>query len=114
MDADATFLSTAPIMFLKTVGTPQTFMTYGICAAFYEPIISAPCAVGDRIKLPSIDNYFTTRPGVIETLAEMTRVSVDSTTQSVPIEFFFQYNNILTISDSTLENWSTISDFRYV
>ena len=62
--ADATFMASAPIMFLKLVGVPHAVMTYAICAAFYGPVTIAPFAVGDRVKLPSISSYFVARHGV--------------------------------------------------
>ena len=76
--ADATFLATAPIMFLKVVGVPQTFMTYGVCAAYYGPVAAAPYAIGDRLKLPTTGHYLIARPGVVETLGELLHASMGS------------------------------------
>ena len=49
--ADSTVMATAPIMFLKLVGTPHAVMTYSVCAAFYGPVTTAPFALGDRVTL---------------------------------------------------------------
>ena len=61
--ADPTFMATAPIIFLKLVGTPHAVMTYFLCAAFYGPVTIAPLALGDWVKLPSMSTYFTARRG---------------------------------------------------
>jgi hypothetical protein len=80
--ANPTFMATAPIMFLKLVGTPHAVMTYSVCAAFYGPVTIAPFALGDRVKLPSITTYFIARQGVVESLAELLLLSTSSVTQS--------------------------------
>ena len=79
--ADAHFMASAPIMFLKLIGVPHAVMTYATCAAFYGPVTIAPFAVGDRVKLPSIHSYFVARSGVVEALADLMLLST-STSQS--------------------------------
>ena len=80
--ADPTFMATAPIMFLKLVGTPHAVMTYSLCAAFYGPVTIAPFALGDRVKLPSMSTYFIARRGVVEALSELLLLSTSSVSQS--------------------------------
>ena len=73
--ANAHFMASAPIMFLKLVGVPHAVMTYAVCAAFYGPVTIAPFAVGDRVKLPTLTSYYVARPGVVEALAELMLLS---------------------------------------
>jgi hypothetical protein len=80
--ANPTFMATAPIVFLKLVGTPHAVMTYSVCAAFYGPVTIAPFALGDRVKLPSVTTYYVARQGVVEALAELMLLSTSSVTQS--------------------------------
>jgi hypothetical protein len=67
-----TFMVTAPIMFVRLVGVPQPIMMYGTCAGFYGPVSIFPFMIGESLKLPSLGNYFTARPGVVEALTQLT------------------------------------------
>ena len=67
-----TCLALAPIMFVRLLGVPQQFMTYGICTGFYGPVSHFPFSFGDRLKFPSLlGHFFVARPGVVAALSEL-------------------------------------------
>jgi hypothetical protein len=74
--ADFTFLAITPLMYVKVTGTPQAFMTYGVCWAYSAGVENPSINVGTNVKFPSLSRYVVARDGTVESIGEIHRLSL--------------------------------------